>query len=66
MNAQNWIEVIGLVLGGGGGGTAVAKLTRLAVAVEQLVKQIEGLAVTQAKTAETVQNHEIRLTKANL
>jgi ribose 5-phosphate isomerase len=66
MNAQNWIEVIGLVLGGGGGGTAVAKLTRLAVAVEQLVKQIETLATSQAKTATTVQDHEIRLAKGGL
>jgi len=66
VNASNWIEVIGLVLGGGGGGAAIAKLTRLAVAVEGVAGQIQEMSAAAAKTGEQVQDHENRLNKANL
>jgi hypothetical protein len=60
VNAGDWIEVI---LGGptimGGGCLLVAKLTRIAVAVENLVRQM-------GRTAETVADHEKRLNKAGL
>lgn len=67
MNAGTWIAlatIIVTVLGGGSLG--VSKLTRIAVAVETLMKQIEAIVSQQAATALTVQNHENRLNKANL
>ncbi len=67
MNAGNWIELAGIVvtvLGGGAIGTS--KLTRIAVAAENLAKQIEGLAGQQQDTAKTVQDHEVRLAKGGL
>lgn len=60
MTLADWIALItpvSAVLGGGG--IAVTKLTRIAVAVEQLVKS--GEAVTK-----TVADHEQRLTKGGL
>jgi len=54
MSTSNLIELLGLVLGGGGGATVVSKLTRLAVAVEQLVE-------SQRKVTDTVQGHETRI-----
>lgn len=67
MNASNWIQLVALIITISGGGTiGVSKLTRIAVAIEMLMKQIEGLAGVQAKTASTVQDHENRLNKARL
>jgi uncharacterized membrane protein len=64
MNAGNWIElgtVVVTVLGGGGVG--VAKLTRIAVAVENLIRSVgEVKTAAQAVTAQ-VQDHEVRLSK---
>jgi hypothetical protein len=66
MNASTWIELAGLALGGGGGATAVAKLTRLVVAVEHLAEKIEVIAEGADKTAQQVTDHEIRLAKGGL
>lgn len=66
MNASTWIELAGLVLGGGGGATGVAKLTRLVVAVEHLAEEIKQDRDKSAKTAEKVQEHEVRLVKGGL
>jgi len=56
MHAADWIALIGLGLGGGGGGAAISKLTRLAVAVEQLVKSTETVTgITR--------DHETRLSQ---
>jgi hypothetical protein len=67
MNSLNWIELATLLVSVGGGGTVgVSKLTRIAVAAENLAEQIKSLAGAQAKTADTVQDHENRLNKANL
>lgn len=66
MNASNWIELLGLILGGGGGGTAIAKLTRLAVAVEVVAGKITDVAGDVAETKKTVQEHENRLNRAKL
>lgn len=60
MNAGNWLE---LILGAptilGGGGVLVAKLTRIALAAENLADKI-------AEISGTVQDHENRLNKARL
>lgn len=66
MSASNWAEIIGLILGSGGGGAAIAKLTRLAVAVEEAAEKIAAIAGAVAKTGEQVADHENRLNKANL
>lgn len=67
MNASNWIE---LILGAptvlGGGGVLVAKLTRIAVAVEQLAERIAEVSGKVAQVGETVQDHENRLNKGGL
>jgi hypothetical protein len=59
VDAQQWIEVAGLALGGGGGAQLVAKVTRVAVAVENLLKSYESLT-------SQVGDHEKRLGKAGL
>lgn len=66
MSAQTWIELAGLVLGGGGGGTAIAKLTRLAVAVERAAGDIRAIVEDAKATKATIQDHEIRLAKGGL
>jgi hypothetical protein len=66
MNASTWIELAGLVLGGGGGGTAVAKLTRLAVAVERVAEDVKAIVSDAKETRDKVQEHEIRLAKGGL
>lgn len=73
MSASTWIELVGLLVGGGGGGAVVARLTRLVVSVEDLAAQIGGLktaaattAAAVAVTAQKVQDHEVRITKAGL
>lgn len=66
MSTSNWIELIGLILGGGGGGTAIAKLTRLAVAVEVVAEKIARVADDVTDTNKQVADHENRLNKANL
>jgi len=66
MNASTWIELAGLVLGGGGGATGVAKLTRLVVAVENLADQIKQDRAKSEKTATQVQDHEVRLARGGL
>jgi hypothetical protein len=58
VNLSDWIAVAGLLLGGGGA-QLVAKLTRLAVAVENLVKSNE-------KLVGQVDDHEKRLNKGGL
>jgi hypothetical protein len=67
MNASDWIEII---LGAptllGGGGILVAKLTRIAVAIENLLEKISALTEAQAKTAEKVAEHDVRLAKGGL
>lgn len=67
MNAGNWIELAAIVitiLGGGAAGSS--KLTRIAVAAEQLAEKIAAITEAQKNTAATVQDHENRLNKANL
>jgi hypothetical protein len=66
VNTSTWIELVGLLVGGGGGGAAVAKLTRLAVSVEALVNQLRSVTAAAQKTAEQVQDHEVRITKGGL
>lgn len=66
MSASTWLEIAGLILGGGGGGAAVAKFTRLIIAVENLASKIEAIAGGMAKTAEQVQDHEVRISKGGL
>lgn len=61
MTASTWIELAGLVLGGGGGATAVAKMTRLVVAVEQLAEEIKRDREVTAKLGDKVADHEKRL-----
>lgn len=66
MSTNNWIDVIALIVGGGGAGAGIAKLTRLAIAVETMAEKIADVAGKVAKTGEQVQDHENRLNKANL
>ncbi len=66
MNVSTWLELAGLIVGGGGGGTAIARLTRLIVAVETLTRQMETIVKDARQTAGQVQDHEIRLGKAGL
>jgi hypothetical protein len=66
VNASTWIELAGLVLGGGGGGTAVAKMTRLVVAVERLAEEIKRDRETTAKIGDQVADHEKRLNRRGL
>jgi hypothetical protein len=66
VNASTWIELAGLVLGGGGGATGVAKLTRLVVAVEHLAEEIKQDRAKVEQTAQRVNDHEIRLAKGGL
>jgi hypothetical protein len=66
VNASTWIELTGLVLGGSGGGTAIAKITRLVAAVENLADQIKADRDRNEKTAVQVADHENRLNRAKL
>lgn len=59
MSVSDWIAVAGVLLGGGGGAQLVAKLTRLAVAVETLVE-------SNKKMVAQVNNHEKRLNRGGL
>lgn len=59
MTTQTILAVAGLALGGGGGTQLVMKLTRLAVAVEQLVE-------SHRKLTDTVADHENRLNRNGL
>lgn len=59
MNAANVIALLGVLLGGGGGATLIARLTRLAIAAEALAESHRILA---AKVA----GHETRLDKGGL
>jgi len=59
VTVSEWIAVAGLLLGGGGGAQLVAKLTRLAVAVENLVE-------SNKKLVGQVDDHENRLNKGGL
>jgi len=54
MTPADWLTLIGILVGGGGGGTLISKLTRVAVAVEQLVE-------SNKKVTETVAGHETRI-----
>lgn len=66
MTVQTWLELAGLVLGGGGGATGVAKLTRLVVAVERVAEDIKNIVEDAKETREKVQEHEVRLVKGGL
>lgn len=59
MNTQTVLEVVGLLLGGGGGVQLITKVTRLVVAIEQLVDSHKMLT-------EKVAEHENRLTRNGL
>lgn len=59
MSSSQWLELLGLVLGGGGGTQLITKLTRMAVAVEKLVESHQAML-------ETVADHEKRLGKGGL
>jgi len=59
MTVQTTLEIVGLVLGSGGGAQLVGKLTRLAVAVENLVE-------SNKKITGVVEDHEKRLLKGGL
>ena len=58
MHASDWIAIVAVLLGGGGSVTggigAIARLTRLAVAVEGLVESMKTVVTT-------VQGHETRI-----
>lgn len=54
MGTQTLLEIIGLLAGGGGAATFIARLTRLVVAVEGLVDSLRNVTTT-------VQAHETRL-----
>ena len=59
MNAQTVIEAIALLAGGGGGIQLVGKITRVAVAVENLVE-------SNKKIVDQVNDHENRLNRGGL
>jgi len=63
MNASNWIELAGLAVTlAGGGSLGIAKLTRIAVAVESLIVQLAKVIETQQAQGQQVQAHESRIT----
>lgn len=66
MSASTWIELAALALGGGGGATGVAKLTRLVVAVERLAEEIKADRKKSEQTAVKVAGHGRRLDKGGL
>ena len=67
MDAGNWISLITIAVTGlGGGGVMVARLTRIAIAAENLADKIAEVSGRVAKVGETVQDHENRLNKAKL
>jgi len=59
VNAQTVIEAIALLAGGGGGIQLVGKITRVAVAVENLVE-------SNKKIVDQVNDHENRLNRGGL
>lgn len=68
MNASTWIELIALLIGGGGGSAVGAKLIKLvvsveklAVSVEQFATQLRDIATSGQQTAAKTQDHEVRL-----
>lgn len=67
MNAGNYIELAGIVLTFlGGGSVGVAKLTRIAVAAENLAEQIKAITEQQKDTQTQVTDHENRLNRGGL
>lgn len=59
MTTSNVLALLGLLLGGSGGATAIARLTRLVVTLEQLAESHKAVL---AKIAD----HEARLAKGGL
>jgi len=58
-NAQTILEIVALLAGGGGGVQLVGKVTRVAVAVENLVE-------SNRKLVGKVEDHENRLNRGGL
>lgn len=61
MTTANLIELLAIVVGGGGGGAAISKLTRLAVAVENLVNAMREVRTDVKTVTGIAQNHETRI-----
>ena len=62
MNTGNWIELAALLVTIlGGGGIGVSKVTRVAVAIEQLGKAFESTGKAVSDTATTVASHTTQL-----
>lgn len=67
MTGADWVSLVAILLPLlGGGAVGTAKLTRIAVATEQLGEALKELASQQQATAKTVQDHENRLNKGGL
>jgi hypothetical protein len=70
MNATFWLELAAIIFGSGGiatGGTAaITRLTRLAIAVENVSDKVVEAGKITAALAAQVQQHENRLNKANV
>lgn len=63
MTVADWIALIGVLLGGGGGSVAVSKATRLVLAVENLVKELRQVRGDITAVMGSVQGHETRLAR---
>jgi hypothetical protein len=63
MSASNWNELVGMILTvlGAGGVMGIGKLTRIAVAAEQLGKQLQELGGQLATVTTAVSAHETRI-----
>jgi hypothetical protein len=59
MTSADWLALAGILLGGGGLTQVVAKMTRMAVAVEELVESYKVLTGQ-------VHDHEERLSRGGL
>lgn len=68
MHPQDYIALAVFLLGGGGasygGNKLTAKITRLVVGVENLVRAVEAVRGDVKDVVGTVQDHETRLTVA--
>jgi len=64
MTVSDWIALVALLVGGGGGTVAVSKGTRLIVAVEGLVKAFQAVREDIKEIVTTNQDHATRLARA--
>jgi hypothetical protein len=63
MTVTDWIALLGVLLGGGGGTVAVSKATRLVIAVENLVKELKQVRADVSGIVGAVQGHETRIAR---